>query len=165
MSSYILSTLFIFPPSPRAAEIIDLYIPWLLCGCWGLNADPQACVGSTLPTEPSLQPLRHVFKGNGSLSTSLGLGHPEHASGMHVYSQTDFMKTRSFLESRVKDTESGFLAQTAGRRPVEQKQVVAFYYGVEPGALASSDCDMSQGTWVSTAKARSWSLSRHQTQN
>lgn len=68
----------------------------------------------------------------------------------------------------MKDIESGsctgFLAQTAGRKPVEQKQVVAFYDGVEPGALASSDWEASQGTWVSTAKEWSWSLTRHQTQ-
>lgn len=33
---------------------------------------------------------------------------------------------------------TGFLAQTARRKPVEQKQAVAFSCGVEPGALASS---------------------------
>lgn len=40
---------------------------WLLCGCWGSNVGPRACLVSTSPAEPSPQLQISDFKTAGAL--------------------------------------------------------------------------------------------------
>lgn len=65
---------------PRRAGVTDVYHPPLLHRSWWPEWGPQACVTSTLPTEPALQPQEMVLM---ALMSPLVIGLC-HSLGVHL---------------------------------------------------------------------------------